>query len=62
MDDDEFRRLDEGANGSKIGPAVHCCLSVNFTTKTAVLCRGEIENDVSSPVVVKTRMTGTILP
>jgi hypothetical protein len=30
MNDDEFRRFDAGANGSKMRPAVHCCLSVNF--------------------------------
>jgi hypothetical protein len=30
MVDDEFRRFDEGANGSKMGLAVHCCLSVNL--------------------------------
>jgi hypothetical protein len=28
MVDDDFRRFDEGANGSKMGLAVHCCLAV----------------------------------
>jgi hypothetical protein len=28
MDDDDFRRFDEGTNGSKIGLAMHYCLAV----------------------------------
>jgi hypothetical protein len=61
MDENEFRRFNEGANDSKMGAAVRCGQAITHGA-AALLTRGEIGNDVASPVVVKTQVTGTVFP